>query len=64
MKCMNCPICVEKKIFIYFETNEEIELYECPFSEHALHLGDHRCGKLVKRKEAVEQLKINQNEEV
>lgn len=52
---MNCPIVVEARELITPD-GDEFVLYECPFGDHALHLGDHRCTKLSKRKEAVELL--------
>ena len=52
---MNCPIKTGTIIYITDE-GDQIELYECPFGEHAWHLWDHRCTKLTKRKEVVESL--------
>ena len=61
MKCMNCPLKPEHWTLVSPNGDDElIDLYECPFGDHALHLHDHRCSKFKKRKEA----ELIQNEEV
>lgn len=60
MKCGNCPIKADETYIITPE-GEQVDLIECPFGDHALHLWDHRCTKLKQRKERVESI---QNEGV
>ena len=60
---MNCPLKGEE-YYLITPDGERVDLVECPFGDHALHLLDHRCTKLAKRKEAVASLENNQNEEV
>lgn len=59
MKCVSCPLVENKETYIIEEV--EVNLYECPFGDHAFHLGDHRCTKLGIRKDTIAALKL-QNE--
>ena len=64
MKCMSCTMSPNIYKFKSELIEWEVEIYECPFGNHTLHLYDHRCSHFKHRKRAEEAMEINQNEEV
>lgn len=51
MKCGNCQY-GEHYILISEDTEDEIELVQCPFGDQVFRLSDKRCAQFLKRKEA------------
>ena len=50
MKCGNCHYGEHFTLFV--ESNDPVELVQCPFGDQTLRLPDKRCTHFSKRKEA------------